>query len=215
VSARFTDLLTVAVLAFVGFRLVSGLRQSLATRGRSVIYNIVRGIGWRHVWPVPIVLTIVITAAALLMQIPGFDWGWWSALGGQGNPVFGSSDSTAGTIWSWLIPAVFLLLLFPALPLFAYAEEVMFRKGAEHWNLPTRAFKVVLFGLTHALIGIPIGTALALGFGGWYFMIVYLRAYRQMPIAGLATLESARAHTVYNAVIVSIVALAIVLIALQ
>jgi hypothetical protein len=214
-SARITDLLTFAVLAFVGYRLVSGLRQSLASRGRSLISTIVGGIGWRHVWPVPIVLTMVIAAAVALIQIPGLDWGWWSALGGEGNPVFGTNDSTTGTIWAWLIPAVFVMLLFPALPLFAYAEEMMFRRGAEQWSRSKRAGMVVLFGLTHALIGIPIGTALALSIGGGYFMLVYLRSYRRVPLASSATLESTRAHTVYNSVIVALVALAIVLEAMQ
>jgi len=215
VTARLTDLATFAVLAFVGFRLVGGLRASLASRGRSQLATIISGVRWRHIWPVPIVLTLVIVVAAVLMQVPGLDWGWWSALGGEGNPVFGSNDATVGTIWSWIIPATFMLLLFPAIPLFAYAEEMMFRKGAEHWSANKRAAKVVQFGLVHALIGIPIGTALALGVGGAYFMNVYLRAYRKVPLASEATLESTRAHSVYNAAIVSVVALAIVLEATQ
>ena len=87
-------------------------------------------------WPVPIVLTLVIVAASVLMMVPGLDWGWWSAIGGDGNPVFGSTESTAGTAWEWLIPLVFVALLMPALPLFAHAEERMFRTGAEHWSAP-------------------------------------------------------------------------------
>jgi len=215
VTARLTDLATFAVLAFVGFRLIGGVRASLASRGRAQVVSIVSGISWRHIWPVPIVLTLVISVAALLMQVPGLDWGWWSALGGQGNPVFGSNEATSGTVWSWIIPAAFMLLLLPALPLFAYAEEMMFRRGAEHWSANKRAAKVVEFGPVHALIGIPIGTALALGVGGAYFMLVYLRAYRKLPVAAMATLESTRAHAVYNAVIVSVVGLVIVLAAMQ
>ena len=41
-----------------------------------------------------------------------------------------------------------------------------------------RAVKVLQFGLIHALIGIPIGVALALSVGGAYFMSVYLRVVR-------------------------------------
>ena len=80
-------------------------------------------------WPVPIVLTLVIIAASIIMAVPGLDWGWWSAIGGEGNPVFGSTESTSGTAWEWLIPLVFICLLIPALPLFAHAEERMFRTG--------------------------------------------------------------------------------------
>ena len=61
------------------------------------------------------------------------------------------------------------------------------------------------FGLIHALIGIPIGTALALSIGGAYFMNVYLRSYRSTQSTAEATLESARAHTAYNGLIVATV----------
>ncbi|MEI7618844.1 MAG: hypothetical protein WCK14_09500 [Actinomycetota bacterium] len=196
------NILTVAVLAFVGSRLVTGLRRSMARDGRDLIVRIVRGIRWRHVWPVPFVLTAVIIAATALTRIPGMQWGWWSALGGEGNPVFGSNASTSGTVWEWLVPAVFMVMLVPALPLFAYAEERMFRSGAEHWTTRQRALKIVQFGLIHAVIGIPIGTALALSIGGAYFMFAYLRSYRALPSTEHATLESARAHTAYNGCII-------------
>jgi hypothetical protein len=209
------DVLTVAVLGFVGFRLATGLRRSMFGDGRATVRLIVSRIGWRHIWPVPFVLAGVIAVAAALVQIPGMDWGWWSALGGEGNPVFGSNTATAGTVWEWLVPAVFLLLLIPALPLFAYAEEQMFRRGAEGWSHRRRALKVVQFGLVHALIGIPIGTAFALSVGGAYFMWVYLRSYRAVSSAAHATLESARAHTAYNGVIVAVVVIVVVITALS
>ena len=213
-SDRISDLATVVVLAFVGVRLATGLKRSLAADGRSLVRRIVRRIGWRHIWPVPFVLTGVILAAAALVRVPGLDWGWWSAFGGEGNPVFGANESTIGTVWEWLVPAVFLCLLIPALPLFAYAEERMFRTGANAWSRRRRAVKVVQFGLMHALIGIPIGTALALSVGGTYFMWTYLREYRATRSSEAATLESARAHTAYNGVIIAIVAVAIVVDAL-
>lgn len=181
----------------------------MARDGRDLIVRIVRGVRWRHVWPVPFVLTSVIVAATALARIPGMQWGWWSALGGEGNPVFGSNTSTIGTVWEWLIPAVFMVMLVPALPLFAYAEERMFRSGAEHWNPRRRALKIVQFGLIHALIGIPIGTALALSIGGAYFMFAYLRSYRATPSTHHATLESARAHASYNGCIILFVIAAV------
>jgi hypothetical protein len=213
-SGRFTDVATVGVLAFVGFRLVTGLRRSITGEGRAVVRRIVTGIRWRHIWPIPFVLAGVVVVAYPLVQVPGLDWGWWSALGGQGNPVFGASDSTAGTVWEWLVPAVFVLLLIPALPLFAYAEEQMFRRGAQQWTTRRRAVKVVQFGLVHVLIGIPIGTALALSVGGAYFMATYLRAFRSHPSEAEATLESTRAHTAYNGSIITLVLVAVIATAL-
>lgn len=199
------DVLTVVALGFVALRLVDGVRHSRSSRGRELLVSIVRGIRWRHVWPVPFVLTGVVTLASLLVLVPGLDWGWWSALGGEGNPAIGSTERTSGTALEWIIPLVFMVMLGLALPLFAHAEERMFRAGAELWSRRKRVLKVVQFGLVHALIGIPIGVALALSIGGAYFMAVYLRRYRATGSRIEATLESARAHTVYNAVIVSLV----------
>ena len=207
-------MLSVAVLGFMGFRLIGGLRVARSGRGRLVVLAVRSRIGWRHMWPVPIVLALVLVAATALMALPGLDWGWWSALGGVGTPVFGSTDTTAGTPLEWGVPLVFLGLLVPALPLFANAEERMFRQGAEEWTAWHRIMRTVQFGLVHALIGIPFGAAIALSLGGAYFMLVYLRSFRRTGSVQEATLESTTAHTVYNGVIIGIVIIARVLTAL-
>ena len=209
-----TNVLTFAVLGFMGVRLATGLRISMRRSGRSLVREIVTGIRWRHVWPIAVVLPAVVLVASVLMTVPGLDWGWWSMLGGEGTPVFGSSSTTVGTVWEWLVPLLFITMLIPALPLFAHAEERMFRAGAEGWSPQRRAWKVVQFGMAHALIGIPLGAALALSVGGAYFMAVYLRAWRQVPSRRAATIESARAHTAYNAFIVLLVMLLTLWIAL-
>ena len=203
------NVLTVAVLGFMAVRLVGGVRSSRSANGKALISDVVRRVGWRHVWPVPLLLVTVVGVATALMQLPGLSWGWWSMLGGTGNPVFGSSDTTTGTVWEWLVPVVFMALLLPALPLFAYAEERIFRAGAEGWSTRRRAFKVMQFGLVHALIGIPLGAALALSIGGVYFMRVYLSAYRRVPSRREATLESTAAHTAYNGLVVLLVLVAL------
>ncbi len=208
---QLTNVLTFAVLGFMGFRLVTGLRHSRSMEGRSIVSQVWHRFGWRHVWPVPLLLTVVVAAATALMQIPGLSWGWWSMLGGTGNPVFGESDATVGTVWEWVIPLTFMCLLLPALPLFAYAEERMFRAGAQGWSRPRRLLKVLQFGMIHAVIGIPLGAALALSLGGAYFMWVYLREYRRHINQHDATLESTAAHTVYNGLIVTLVVVAVAL----
>lgn len=193
------DLAVLVVLAFIGTRLVQGLLASSQRRKR--VHEIVLGIGWRHIWPVPLVVASVLAASVVLFQVPGLSWGWWQALGGEGNPVLGQNDHTAGSALDWVIPLVFLLGLTPALPLFAEAEEQRFRAGAEFWSTRRRIRMCVTFGLVHALIGIPIGVALALSIGGAYFMSRYLAAGGGKN--GL--LESTRAHTAYNALIVMLV----------
>jgi hypothetical protein len=208
VSDDLSTVLSLAVLGFMAVRLVSGVRVSRSRNGRSIVSAVRRRVGWRHVWPVPMVLALVVVAATALMSIPGLDWGWWSSIGGDGNPVFGSTESTSGTAWEWLIPLVFVALLVPALPLFAHAEERIFRTGAERWSPARRILKCLQFGLVHALIGIPVGAALALTIGGAHFMRVYLRRYSTTQSSADATLESTTAHTVYNGVIIGVVIIA-------
>jgi hypothetical protein len=196
------DVLTAVVLLVVAVRIGSVTRRLVTTRSfRDRTLTIVRGIRLRHVLPVPVALAAVLTAASLLLLVPGLDWGWWSAIGGVGNPVTGSTDRTSGTVLEWLVPLVFIVMLLPAVPLFAEAEERTFRAGAERWSTARRAWRGVLFGLAHAVVGVPIGVALALSIGGWYFTWWYVRG-------GL--LESTRAHTVYNGVILLVLLLAIV-----
>lgn len=204
-NERLSNVLSLVVLAVVGVRLVQAVTLSRSQRGRSLSREVWTRLRWRHIWPVPFVLTGVLLVAIPLMLVPGLQWGWWSALGGDGNPIFGSSSTTTGTVWAWLIPLIFMALVLLALPLFANAEERMFRMGAQRWSTRRRVVKVVQFGLIHALIGIPIGVALALSVGGAYFMAVYLRSFALTGSTTEATLESTRAHTAYNASIIVLV----------
>lgn len=204
-----TNLVTVAVLGFVGFRLATAVSH-VARRAdlRHRIWEIVSGIRLRHIVPVVPVLTLVVAAATLLVQLPVLSFGWWSAIGGQGNPVTGATTATEGTVLEQLLPLVFLSLLLPALPLFAEREEVMFRAGAEHWSPARRIRRALEFGLIHAVIGIPIGVALALSIGGGYFTYMYLRRWQQTGSRDAAVFESTRAHTAYNGLIVGLVLVA-------
>lgn len=194
-----TDVLTVMILVLVAVRVGSVSRRVVRDDGirrRAVV--IVRGIRLRHVLPVPLVLALVVTAASALLEVPGLDWGWWSALGGVGNPVTGTTERTTGTALEWIVPLALMVLLIPALPLFAEAEERRFRAGAEHWSMPRRIWRGIVFGLVHAIVGIPLGVALALSVGGWYFTWCYLRGGG----GARGIVESTRAHTAYNATIV-------------
>ena len=205
------DLATVAVLAFVGTRLFSGARQVVRPDVRAHIVDIVRGIRPRHVVLAPVVLALVVTAASLLVLVPGLDFGWWTGLlGGEGNPVIGMTGESSGGPLEWIVPAVFLVMLLPALPLFAEREEQMFRRGAEAWSTGRRIWRGVRFGLVHAIIGIPIGVALALSIGGWYFTSMYLRAWRRTGDTQAAVLESTRAHLTYNLEVLVLVVVALV-----
>jgi hypothetical protein len=199
------DALTVVALAFVGVRIASGTRVALSGYGRLRVARIMRGLRVRHFALALVVLPVVFATIVVLVSIPGLSFGWWTALGGLGNPVTGSTERTAGTALEWLIPVVFLALLVPALPLFAEAEERMFRLGSEKRTQWGRLGKAVQFGLIHALIGIPIGAALGLSVGGLYFTWCYLRVHRRTGSVYEAIFESTRAHLAYNLVVLALI----------
>ena len=203
------DLATVAVLAFIGFRLVEASRYAATRHARRHSVEIIRGLRPHHFLLAIPVLTLVITTFALLMRVPGLSFGWFTAIGGEGNPVFGSSESTAGTPFEVIIPIVFMALLIPALPLLVEREEYLFRRDSEHRGTAGRIWRGILFGSVHALIGIPIAAALALSIGGWYFTWAYLRGYAAGG-ATAALVESTRSHLAYNAIIVTLVLIGIV-----
>ena len=204
------DVATLAVLVFVGVRIAGGTRVALTGRGRSHVGSIVRGLRPRHFLLAIPVFVLTIAAAILFLQLPILDWGWWTALGGIGNPVTGGTERTTGTPLEWLVPLVFLTLLIPALPLFAEAEERMFRLGAERRSRWGRLRRSVEFGLVHAIIGIPLGVALALSIGGMYFTSRYMRIFRRTGDENAAMLESTRAHTAYNATVLMLIAAAVI-----
>lgn len=203
------DLLTVAVLAFFGSRLLVSFRRSLTSDGLAATAPILRGLRPRHFLPVPFVLAVVVAAAIALTSLPLLDFGWWTAIGGQGNPVFGVTDRTAGTALEVVVPIAFVVLLVPAMPLLVQREEQLFRLGAEEWSQPKRIARTLVFGLVHALVGIPIGVALALAAGGAWFLAVYLREWRRTGSRREALAESTRAHLAYNATIIGLVLLAL------
>jgi hypothetical protein len=205
------DLATVVVLAWFGSRLFVSFRRSLAGDARRHAVEVLRGLRLRHFLPVPLVLALVLGAAIGLTSIPPLAFGWWTAIGGQGNPAFGVTDRTAGTPFEVIVPIVFVLLLLPALPLLVEREEQLFRLGAEGWSTPKRIGKALLFGLVHALVGIPIGVALALSIGGAAFTLSYLREHRRTGLRGAALLESTRLHLAYDLTIVGLVAVVLAL----
>jgi hypothetical protein len=201
------DLLTVAVLAFVGFRLADAARQTFSSRGH--VWSLVTGLRPRHVLRAIPVLAAVLAVATPLLAVPGLDFGWWTAIGGEGNPVVGVGRHGAAGPLETVIPIIFVTLLIIGLPLLVEGEEWVFRRGAEHRSRAANARRAVLFGLVHAIVGIPIGVAIALSVGGFYFTWAYLRVWRATGSEEEALAESTRSHLAYNLVIAAIVIVAL------
>jgi hypothetical protein len=197
-----TDLLSLAVLAFVGLRLFEAARISV-NRRRRVLW-LIQGLRGRHfAWAVPVWIGVVGLALGLSF-VPGLEFGWWTALGGNGNPVLGSSSGSDGEgLVTWL-PLVFIPLLLVAMPLLVEREERMFRAGAERRSGLANLRRSFVFGIVHAIVGIPICAALALTLGGVYLTDRYLRAWRISRSSDVALVESTRCHLAYNYTIVAV-----------
>jgi hypothetical protein len=202
------DLLALVVLGVVGLRLIEAARSSVESRAKSLV--VVRGLQARHFVLALPVLAAIIAAAFVLIQLPVLSFGWWQAIGGVGNPAIGLTDRDLGIV-NLVIPAFFLGLLVVALPLLVAREEWVFRRGAEHRGMWRNVSRSVVFGLVHAIIGIPLGAALALSIGGLYLTWCYLEGWRETRTQVGALLESTRAHLAYNATILVLVAIALVL----
>ncbi|MGH9031176.1 MAG: hypothetical protein ACRDY4_06160 [Acidimicrobiia bacterium] len=196
------DVLTLAVLFVVGARLFEAARASVEARRKAL--TVVRGLRARHFLRSVPVIAAVVGAAALLIQVPGLSFGWWTALGGEGNPVFGTTDRGLGVL-DVAVPLAFVSLLVVSLPLLVAREEWVFRRGAERRGTASNLLRCVVFGLAHAIIGIPLGAALALSLGGAYLTACYLRGWRATRSQAGALLESTRAHLAYNATILAII----------
>jgi len=201
------DLLTVAVLAVVGVRLFEAARSSVEAHAKTLA--VVRGLRRRHfARAIPVVLLIVPTAWVLI-QLPVLSFGWWTMIGGEGNPVVGVTEKDYGLV-SVVIPLFFIGLLILGLPLLVAREEWLFRRGAERRGTFANVGRSVLFGLAHAIVGIPIGAALALSIGGLYLTRCYLDGWKETRSQSGALLESTRAHLAYNLTIITLVLISLV-----
>jgi riboflavin transporter FmnP len=104
-----------------------------------------------------------------------------------------------------VIPLFFIGLLIVGMPLLVAREEWVFRRGAEERGTAMNLGRSVLFGLAHAVVGIPIGAALALSIGGVYLTLCYLDGWKETRSQTGALFESTRAHLAYNLTIITLV----------
>jgi hypothetical protein len=155
------------------------------------------------------VLALILTTAWLLIQLPVLSFGWWTALGGEGNPVAGITNRDFGIV-GVVVPLFFLGLLLVGLPLLVSREEWVFRRGAERRGSVANIAWAVVFGLAHAIVGIPIGAALALSIVGLYLTSCYLEGWHATRTQTGALLESTRAHLAYNLTVVSVVLIVLI-----
>jgi hypothetical protein len=186
------------VIGYVLYQLVTALRGEK----NSYAWQVAGGVRVKHfVANLPAQLLTVLTAAALV-QLPVLRWGWWTSIGGTGSIVLGQSGDGGWT--SQLVAVAMLLVLVAAIPVLAYGEEDLFRRGTEHRSALGRLRSASLFGIIHAAMGIPLGVAVALTVAGLWFTNRYSVAYhdadmsRSAPPREAGVVNAARYHMAWN-----------------
>lgn len=144
--------------------------------------------------------TTITIIVFLMRNIEFLGWGWWSLLGGTGNPMFGGHKDLPKPL---SIPLQFflVLLVFATMPPVVRWEEKKFRLGAQKRSFLKNLKISFYFGMIHCVCGVPLGAGLGLTFVGLYYTAMYLWTYRKTRSSLLAYRRSLRAHLGYNAVI--------------
>ncbi len=149
----------------------------------------------------------VISSVAVLAAVSGTAWGLitvspvseinpvlWiiSKIFHAGNGHGQANLMLSGLNWKWYA-IIFLLVLALALPRFAQAEEVTYRKGTRNWV--DGSLKSLRFGLVHMFMLIPFGASLALTLAGLWFTHQYFKG---------GTERSTVYHAAFNSVIIMV-----------
>jgi hypothetical protein len=194
-----TYLVQVSVLLLVWFKVGPSLRSP---RQRVLI----RGLRPRHFLIAALILPCTLTAVGMLLAGDTFlRWGWWTALGGEGNVIFGEASPSGQALSDLILPILIVTPLLLSLGRFALQEERIFRRGDERRTMGERLLRSLVFGLCHLIMGIPIGAAIGLGVGGFGFSQVYLRRWQASRSRHRSVLEAARVHLAYNLIILGAV----------
>ncbi|NTU47353.1 hypothetical protein HGA88_07065 [Candidatus Roizmanbacteria bacterium] len=185
-------------LSFIDTIFTGGIRKIHNVYKRVTILMMLQSLG---------VCALVLTVSLLLITyLPFLGWSWLSLLGAAGTNLATFSTRIYG--WGLLFTVLFII----AIPLLAEEEEVLFRKNTLGW-LPTKfsvengswydvlslnivfsggIIRSILFGITHCLIGVPLGIGFALSIGGFWFTYQYMKGGVE---------RSTIYHSTYNMVI--------------
>lgn len=213
-GSRLVEAIVCGIGAMVLWEACVTLRARTRKARSSLV--ILRGLRPRHFgWAVLYITVGCIGLVVLETASPSSPWltrGWWQFMGGEGNVWLGQtsadyepSNQVAGAAvkaLSILLPLLLILLV----PLLAWAEERLFRRGLQSEPWGRRLGRQGLFGLVHMLVGVPLMVVPVLAGMGCLLLGVYLRRYGLTGSQGLALLESAKVHTAANVLLLLLTA---------
>lgn len=208
------------LLAVASGTVLLAMSFTLAWRRRKMCFVIWRELSVR-IWCEALGLVACSSALiiTLLHSAPWLQWGWLSILPGQssGNlallPVVELSKQ-GGHLSALLLMLCMLALFLFCVPVLAWQEEMVFRKGKHGWH--KISCSSVAFGLSHLIVGIPLAAAFGLIAVGFLLARRYRSTYDRTGSEHSAVLASAALHTAYNSLFLSIMfLLVLVLFAFQ
>jgi magnesium-transporting ATPase (P-type) len=136
------------------------------------------------VWGLLILFPVLVKNPVLWLASALFHWG-------SGNG--GASLIFSGLQWKWYAVA-FLPVLVLAVPRFAQAEEIQYRRGTTGW--PQGIWRSTRFGMAHMIMLIPLAACIGLIWGGLLFTWVYFRG---------GTQSSTVYHAAFNTVMITVI----------
>ncbi len=201
---RMIDMALAFIVFMLGKEAFDALRSS---RTRVVL----RGLRPAHfLRAIPLFVAIVLIAATSVAFVPMGDLGWWSALGGQGNVLFGNAGPRPDPSWiQRSAPWACLLMIAMAAPAMVRLEERWFRRAADRYSPARGVLRQAGFGAAHMIVGVPVGAAIALMAAGLVFQRAYLRALRVRGSRWDALMASTHLHLAYNYAALSVIGLAL------
>lgn len=178
-----------------------------------------------------IALTTITLAIGIYPFVPAFlRWGWGSLISSGPTNVLlqpfdtmekvGAASVAQGSSVNWgaILIVLFWAVLVFILPFWAQTEELIFRKGVNSWG--KICWKSLQFGLTHLIVGIPFYMGFVLAVPGflfaWRYKYVHDRFLKNVEDDELKAQEagvaaSTKDHAIYNAILISLLALLLLL----
>jgi len=212
----------IVIKIFVIYTMYLSMKLFAKTFKKNVVLtlNIWKGFTFKIFFKAFGVLVLTLMGMTILKKIPFLNYGWTDLFWVKSNNIFISSmlEPQTTNIYPLVYAMVYFIIVLALIPDFVYFEEKVFRKGK--LDFKSRMINSVKFGLVHCIVGVSIGTGLALVIPGYYFSKVYKKAYQKQLQDSTekdesskkkyhinATVQSATHHALYNTIIITMIIL--------
>ncbi len=178
--------LWIFIQVFFTLKIFEGLIYHTLTTGRGQ-WSIFYGCRLKSICESFVVFVVLVVPLFVLFHVPVLNWSILNVLVPRGDSArIGTNLYLLPLNLPW-IGWIFMALLVFNIPLLAYIEEDIFRRGTETtWDVIRRSLK---FGFVHCLIGLPLCAGLMLSLMGFWYTYHYFKG---------GTVRAAMYHALHN-----------------